>query len=228
MKNRQLVGRWSTATDGRTTTTTSECSSKMAPSCGLLCADMTAYKIQPSPIGWLLAIEGIAPTSQNIGIVRLLQELFPHSFYSLRSLLNVTFEAQFRYEIMREKGQELQGELVEEQAEEWRPQTNGWPNSANDFAPKTQLSALDRTITICVIKGRRSVRTTHRLTKPKASIGNVSGGADMRIDDPGVSPMHCAVTITKDGVRLSDLDSANGTYVDDERIHEADLENLSA
>jgi len=56
----------------------------------------------------------------------------------------------------------------------------------------------------------------------------VGGGADMRIDDPGVSPMHCAVAITKDGVRLYDLDSANGTYVDDERIHEADLENLSA
>lgn len=126
---------------------------------------------------------------------------------------------------MREKGQELQSESVEEHAEEWRPQRSGWPNSANDFAPETP-SALDRTITICVIKGR-SVRT-HRLTKPKASIGNTGGGADMRIDDPEVSPMHCAVAITKDGVRLYDLDSANGTYVDDERIHEADLKNLSA
>ena len=134
---------------------------------------------------------------------------------------------------MPEKSQELQGELVEEQAEEWRPQASGWLNSANDSAsespknsPASLLAGLDRTITICVIKGR-SVRTTHRLAKPKASIGNVGGGADMRIDDPEVSPMHCAVAITKDGVRLYDLDSANGTYVDDERIHQADLENLS-
>jgi len=50
----------------------------------------------------------------------------------------------------------------------------------------------------------------------------------MRIDDPEVSPMHCAVAITEDGIRLYDLDSANGTYVDDERIRQADLENLPA
>jgi pSer/pThr/pTyr-binding forkhead associated (FHA) protein len=50
----------------------------------------------------------------------------------------------------------------------------------------------------------------------------------MQIDDPEVSPMHCALAITVDGVRLYDLDSTNGTYVDDERIHEVDLENLSA
>ena len=45
----------------------------------------------------------------------------------------------------------------------------------------------------------------------------------MQIDDPEVSPMHCALAITVDGVRLYDLDSTNGTYVDDERIHEVDL-----
>jgi pSer/pThr/pTyr-binding forkhead associated (FHA) protein len=57
----------------------------------------------------------------------------------------------------------------------------------------------------------------------------MGGGADMEIDDPAVSPMHCAVTITKDGmVRLYDLDSLNGTYVDDERIQVADLQHLSA
>ncbi len=55
----------------------------------------------------------------------------------------------------------------------------------------------------------------------------MGGGADMRIDDPEVSPMHCAVAVTVDGVRLYDLDSANGTYVDEERINEADLESFS-
>ena len=84
---------------------------------------------------------------------------------------------------------------------------------------------MDRTISISVTKGR-SVNTTHRLTKTRASIG-VGGGADMRIDDPEVSAVHCAVAITGDGVRLYDLDSKSGTYVDDERIQVADLEHLS-
>ncbi len=47
-----LAGRWFTATSGRTTTTTSECSFKMAPSCGPLCADMTAYKIS-TRLDWI-------------------------------------------------------------------------------------------------------------------------------------------------------------------------------
>jgi pSer/pThr/pTyr-binding forkhead associated (FHA) protein len=116
---------------------------------------------------------------------------------------------------------ELHGELVEKRAEEWRPQRYG-TNPANSPASR---AALDKTITICVTKGR-SVRT-HRLTKPRASIGKMGGGADMQIDDPEVCPLHCAVAITENGVRLYDLDSMNGTYVDDERIQVADLQDLS-
>lgn len=39
--------------------------------------------------------------------------------------------------------------------------------------------------------------------------------------------MHCAIGLTEDTVRLCDLDSANGTYVNDERIQAIDLEHLS-
>ena len=86
---------------------------------------------------------------------------------------------------------------------------------------------VDRTITICVTKGR-SLHSMHRLLKPRVSIGASGGGADMQIADPDISPVHCAVAITEDGVRLYDLDSTSGTYVDDERIQVADLEHLSA
>ena len=89
------------------------------------------------------------------------------------------------------------------------------------------MSNMDGTISICVIKGR-SLNAKHRLTKTRASMRGMSGGADMRIDDPEVSAVHCAVAITGDGLRLYDLDSANGTYVDDERIQVADLEHLSS
>ncbi len=40
-------------------------------------------------------------------------------------------------------------------------------------------------------------------------------------------PLHCAVAMTENGVRLYDLDSMNGTYIDDERIQVADLQDLS-
>ena len=84
----------------------------------------------------------------------------------------------------------------------------------------------DRTITISILAGP-SQGLTHRLTKPRASIGKVGGGADIQINDPQAARLHCVVGLTEDTVRLCDLDSANGTYVNDERIQAADLEHLS-
>ena len=66
-----------------------------------------------------------------------------------------------------------------------------------------------------------------RLTKPLVSIGRAGGGADLEIDDPGVSRMHCAVEVTRDVIRLRDLESTNGTYLDEKRIRAAELEHLS-
>lgn len=68
----------------------------------------------------------------------------------------------------------------------------------------------------------------HRLTKPTASIGAAGGVADTQIADPDIPLLHCAIAVTENGVRLYDLDSPNGTFVDDERIQTADLEHLSA
>ena len=115
---------------------------------------------------------------------------------------------------MREKMQEeLRSELPERVAEEWRPHRNAWPNSTP-------------TVTLCITRGR-SVGKTHQLTNQRASIGNIGGSADMQIDDPETSALHCAVAITDNGVRLYDLDSVNGTYVDDVRVQVSDLEELS-
>jgi len=114
---------------------------------------------------------------------------------------------------MRENAQdELQDDSRHEQAEEWRAQRYASPNSPP-------------TVTLCITRGR-STGKTHLLTK-RASIGHISGNADMQIDDPETSALHCAVAITDNGVRLYDLDSVNGTYVDDVRIQVADLEELS-
>ena len=115
---------------------------------------------------------------------------------------------------MRENAQEeLQDDSRHEQAEEWRPQRYASPNSTP-------------TVTLCITRGR-SIGKTHQLTKRQASIGNIGGNADMQIDDPETSALHCAVAITDNGVRLYDLDSVNGTYVDDVPVQVADLEELS-
>ena len=115
---------------------------------------------------------------------------------------------------MREEKQVSNGELLDQHAAEWRPQRYGSPNSR-------------LTVTVCVAKGR-SIGKTHRLTNLRASIGSLGGSADMQIDDPEASSLHCAVAITDNGVRLYDLDSASGTFVDDARIQIADLGQFSA
>jgi pSer/pThr/pTyr-binding forkhead associated (FHA) protein len=84
----------------------------------------------------------------------------------------------------------------------------------------------DRTITISVIKGA-SKGAAHRLIKARTSIGKIGGSADTQIDDPGASGLHCAVALAGNAVRLCDLDSAKGTFVDDKRIQATDLEHLS-
>ena len=67
----------------------------------------------------------------------------------------------------------------------------------------------------------------HRLTKPRVSLGRSGGGADIEIDDAAVSRLHCAVAVKQDTVRLCDLGSANGTYMNGERVRAVDLEHLS-
>jgi pSer/pThr/pTyr-binding forkhead associated (FHA) protein len=83
----------------------------------------------------------------------------------------------------------------------------------------------DNTITLSVIGGP-SKGLAHQFRKPRISIGR-AGGADIEIDDPTVSALHCAVAVSEDRIRLYDLDSTSGTYVNDERIETAELEHLS-
>ncbi len=84
----------------------------------------------------------------------------------------------------------------------------------------------NKTITISVIAGP-SKGLTHRLSKPLVSIGRTGGGADIEIDEPAASYLHCAVGVKEDMVRLCDLDSLSGTYVNNERACSAALDHLS-
>jgi pSer/pThr/pTyr-binding forkhead associated (FHA) protein len=84
----------------------------------------------------------------------------------------------------------------------------------------------DKTITISVIAGP-SKGLTHQLTKPLITVGRTSGGADIEIDDPRVSGLHCVIGVKQGMIRLCDLDSTNGTHINDQCVQAAGLGHLS-
>lgn len=82
------------------------------------------------------------------------------------------------------------------------------------------------TITIFALGGP-SKGLKHQLAKPRTSIGQTGGGADVEIDDHKASVLHCVVDVSEGRVRLYDLDSTNGTYINEERIQAASLDHFS-
>ena len=92
---------------------------------------------------------------------------------------------------------------------------------SEDFAlPQNKM------ITISIISGP-SKGSAHQMSKPRISIGRSGAGADIEIDDPKVFGLHCAVGVKDDLIRICDLNSTTGTYVDDKRVEAAELEHLS-
>ncbi len=81
-----------------------------------------------------------------------------------------------------------------------------------------------KSITVSIISGP-SKGVVHPMTKPRVVLGRT--GADIEINDPEVSRWHCAVEVKDDVVKLRDLDSTNGVFIDDERVRAAELSHLS-
>jgi pSer/pThr/pTyr-binding forkhead associated (FHA) protein len=100
------------------------------------------------------------------------------------------------------------------------------PKSSESRTPDGFVLPVGKTITISIIGGP-SKGLAQQLSKPRISIGRVGGGADIEIDDPKVSPLHCTVGVTQNLIRLLDLDSTSGTYINDEFVQAAKLEHLS-
>lgn len=81
-------------------------------------------------------------------------------------------------------------------------------------------------ISICVVSGV-SQGMEFELSRPLMTIGRVGGQADIQIDDPEVSRLHCAVEVRGNTILLSDLGSTNGTFVDNTRVLAARLTKMS-
>jgi hypothetical protein len=95
-------------------------------------------------------------------------------------------------------------------------------------ASRTQTATLDlpvgKSITISVVAGP-SAGFQRDLTMPLVTLGRLRGGADIEIDDPQVSRLHCAIEVKGDHVFLRDLRSTNGTYVAGRRVLAAKLDD---
>lgn len=90
--------------------------------------------------------------------------------------------------------------------------------------PHSGTATLDlpehKSVLISVVEGT-SQGVERGMTVPLVTIGRLRGGADIEIDDPKVSRLHCAIEVKKDSVLLRDLRSTNGTYLGEKRVHAA-------
>jgi pSer/pThr/pTyr-binding forkhead associated (FHA) protein len=80
-----------------------------------------------------------------------------------------------------------------------------------------------KSIMISVVEGT-SQGIERGMTVPLVTIGRLRGGADIEIDDPKVSRLHCAIEVTNDSVLLRDLRSTNGTFIGERRIQSIQLQ----
>jgi hypothetical protein len=80
----------------------------------------------------------------------------------------------------------------------------------------------DADVVLTVTAGPDSGRTVV-LTKPRVIIGRK--GAELALNDPEISRHHCVLEFRERLVNLKDLDSTNGTFLGEERVRAAVLED---
>jgi predicted Zn finger-like uncharacterized protein len=89
--------------------------------------------------------------------------------------------------------------------------------------PSLKLPA-DKTLELAVLAGPMKGKT-FPLTKARMVIGRA--GTDIEIDDPEISRWHCSIEVKDKVIRLRDLDSTNGLFMDDEKVRAAELQHES-
>ena len=77
---------------------------------------------------------------------------------------------------------------------------------------------------LLIVSGKEAGKVLD-IEKTVVTIGR--SGCDLVVDDPELSRRHVRVEIQGAEVTLKDLDSTNGTFMDDERIREVFIDNRS-
>ncbi len=95
-----------------------------------------------------------------------------------------------------------------------------------EVTPEGRLLHLpeDQDLSLKVLEGIGK-GTVYRVEKPRITIGRTN--ADVIIDDRMASRVHCALEVSDDGLLLRDLESTNGTMVDNKLIKTALLSSGS-
>ncbi len=76
---------------------------------------------------------------------------------------------------------------------------------------------------ILTVTGGPEAGRSEVLVKPRVIIGRK--GAEFALDDPEISRHHCMLEFRDRFVNLKDLDSTNGTFLDEERVRAAVLQD---
>lgn len=100
------------------------------------------------------------------------------------------------------------------------------PRVVSQVSPEGHLLIIPANIemSLKVIEGEEK-GTVFPVSKPRFLIGRTNG--DVNLNDDRISRVHCAMESSADGVLLRDLESTNGTFVDDKRIESVPLQDGS-
>lgn len=96
------------------------------------------------------------------------------------------------------------------------------PQLAEDL-PQLAPLPKDRRYSLAVILGADAGKV-FRIEKPRVVLGR-GAGCDIQLTDSEVSRRHAMLEIRGDEVRIKDLGSTNGTFVEGVRVNEATLES---
>ncbi len=80
----------------------------------------------------------------------------------------------------------------------------------------------DKRYSLAVIQGPATGQI-FQITRTRTTLGR--SGADINLNDPECSRQHAVVEIFGERIQLRDLESTNGTFIDIERIKNAELQN---
>ena len=96
------------------------------------------------------------------------------------------------------------------------------PQVVSQISPEGRLLLIpaQMELSLKVLQGEEK-GTTYPVSKPRFLIGRSNG--DVNLKDGMISRVHCALEISAEGIVLKDLESTNGTMVDDQKITTATL-----
>jgi S-DNA-T family DNA segregation ATPase FtsK/SpoIIIE len=89
-------------------------------------------------------------------------------------------------------------------------------------APRAPRLPEDQKLSLAVIAGPDAGKM-YAIDKPRVVIGREE--VDFALDDPEISRQHAAIEVSGANVFVLDLNSTNGTFVDENAVTEAPLEN---